>query len=55
MNGENNVEEKLAIENYESVISKTNDENVKYILKRIILDERLHIEIFKNLYNQMKY
>lgn len=46
--------EELAIRNYEKIIDKTDDENVKHILKRIILDERLHIEIFSKLYNQTK-
>ena len=46
--------EELAIQNYEKVIAKTNDENVRHILKRIILDERLHIEIFSKLYGECK-
>lgn len=44
--------EELAIQNYERIISKTNDEQVIHILKRIILDERLHIEIFSKFYQQ---
>ncbi len=46
--------EELAIRNYERVIEKTSDECVKHILRRIILDERLHIEIFSKLYGQAK-
>lgn len=46
--------EKQAILNYEKIITKTTDENIKHILKRIILDERLHIEIFQKLYGQAK-
>ncbi len=46
--------EELAIQNYEKIIEETEDENVKYILKRIILDERLHIEIFSKLYQEEK-
>lgn len=42
--------EELAIQNYEKVIEKTSDEHVRHILRRIILDERLHIEIFSKLY-----
>lgn len=46
--------EELAIQNYENVIAKTTDEHVKHILRRIILDERLHIEIFSKLYGECK-
>ena len=45
--------EKLAIKNYESLINETTDENVIHIIKRIILDERLHIEIFEKIYDQL--
>lgn len=44
--------EKLSIERYEKIIEKTTDEHVIHILKRIILDEQLHIEIFSKLYQQ---
>ncbi len=46
--------EELAIQNYQKVIEKTKDEHVRHILKRIILDERLHIEIFSKLYSECK-
>ena len=46
--------EELAIQNYEKVIEKTTDEHVRHILRRIILDERLHIEIFSKLYGECK-
>lgn len=46
--------EELAIQNYEKVIARTNDEHVRHILKRIILDERMHIEIFSKLYGECK-
>lgn len=52
---QNNIfNEQVAIRNYEKIILKTNDENVKHILKRIILDERIHIEIFTKLLEQIK-
>lgn len=50
---DNIYEEETAIKNYEKIIAKTTDENVKHILKRIILDERVHIEIFTKLLNQI--
>mgnify|MGYP001102517944 CR=1 FL=1 len=46
--------EELAIKNYEKIIIQTDDEYVKYILKRIILDEKLHIQVFMKLYSQVK-
>ncbi len=49
---DNIFQEELAIKNYEKIISKTNDINVKHILKRIVLDERVHIEIFTKLLEQ---
>lgn len=51
---DNIYQEEAAIRNYEKIILKTNDENVKHILKRIILDERIHIEIFAKLLEQTK-
>lgn len=51
---DNIFQEEMAIKNYERIILKTNDENIKYILKRIILDERVHIEIFTRLLEQIK-
>lgn len=51
---DNIFQEKMAIKNYEKIIAKTSDENVQYILKRIILDERVHIEIFTKLLEQIK-
>ena len=51
---DNIYQEEIAIRNYEKIIEKTKDENVGHILKRIILDERVHIEIFTKLLNQMK-
>ncbi len=46
--------EELAIKNYEKIIIGTDDEYVKYILKRIILDEKMHIQVFMKLYSQVK-
>jgi bacterioferritin len=45
--------EKAAIKNYEKIISIADDKYVISIIKRIILDERLHIEIFEKLYQQL--
>lgn len=45
--------ERIAIKNYEALINETNDEHVIHIIKRIILDERLHIEIFEKIYQQL--
>lgn len=51
---DNIFQEEVAIKNYEKIIAKTKDKNVKYILKRIILDERIHIEIFTKLLEQTR-
>lgn len=51
---DNIFQEEMAIKNYEHIILKTQDESVKHILKRIILDERVHIEIFMRLLEQTK-
>lgn len=50
---DNIFNEEVAIRNYEKIIATTADNNVKHILKRIILDERIHIEIFTNLLKQI--
>lgn len=41
--------EQMAIENYEKLIKVIDDKYIKELLKRIILDEKIHIEIFKKL------
>ena len=46
--------EKNAIKNYELHKRLINDKNIKKILERIILDEKKHVEIFENLYNNLK-
>lgn len=44
----NNIQsEQQAIKNYEKLIEYTNDENIKKLIERIILDEKSHIEVFK--------
>lgn len=45
--------EKQAIRNYQQLILETDDENIKKIFKRIILDEELHVEIFEKIYCQL--
>ena len=42
--------EQNAILNYESLIAVISDEAVCNVLRRIILDETLHLEIFEKLY-----
>lgn len=50
----NNIQEEYrAIRNYENLIECTNDECIKKLLERIILDEKAHIEVF-NLIMQSK-
>lgn len=41
--------EKKAIYDYQRLIQVIDDKNIQAILKRIVLDEQLHMEIFKNL------
>lgn len=41
-----------AIKNYNIIINSTNDENIIKIIKRIIMDEERHIEIFTELLKQ---
>ena len=42
--------EKAAISKYQHQIAYIRDENITEILRRIILDERLHVEIFEKVY-----
>lgn len=41
--------ENKAIENYNHILTETNDENIKNIIERIIMDEKKHVEIFSKL------
>ena len=41
-----------AIRDYNRLINETNDSNIKDILRRIIVDEERHIEIFRELLRQ---
>lgn len=51
-----NIEmEKKAIRNYDEIIKETDDNYVIHLIKRIILDERLHIEIFEKIYQQLDF
>ncbi len=45
--------ESLAINDYESLYVSIGDECVKKLIERIILDEQIHLEIFKKLYLQI--
>lgn len=44
--------EVTAIKDYNRLISETNDSNIINILKRIIMDEKRHVEIFNELLKQ---
>lgn len=44
--------ETKAIENYEKHLCLINDKYIKKLLERIILDEKLHLKIFKELYSK---
>ena len=46
---QNIVGEETAILNYERTVLNLKTESVKLLLERIILDEELHIKIFKEL------
>jgi bacterioferritin len=46
--------EEKAIENYRKSISLINDKYIKKLLERIIMDEELHLNIFKDLLNNIK-
>lgn len=49
-----NIEaERNAISNYEQTILAIDNENVKSILARIILDEEVHVKIFEKLLNDL--
>jgi Mn-containing catalase len=45
--------ETKAIESYEKHLCLINDKYIKKLLERIILDEKLHLKIFKELYKNM--
>lgn len=49
---ENIKGEEKAIKQYQSHISRIKDPQVTALLKRIVLDEQLHLEIFKDLYTR---
>lgn len=44
--------EELSIQKYNELISETNDQNIKDILNRIIMDEKKHIEVLSILLKQ---
>ena len=46
--------EEQAIQNYEKLISEINDETIIYLIKRIILDERLHCKIFQQILKDLE-
>ena len=53
---ENNInEEEFAIRAYTQAIQKVNNPSLKKLLERILEDEERHLEIFKNLNNNVKF
>ena len=46
--------ETLAIKNYHLLIKAIDDRYVKQLLRRIIIDEEIHLKIFNDIYNQIK-
>jgi len=46
--------EERNIQEYNEVIEKTDNQNLKMILKRIVLDERSHLMYFKAVLNELK-
>ena len=47
--------EQIAIENYKKTICKLNNDTIKEVIKRIILDEEVHIETFKVLLDYVTF
>lgn len=45
----NIISEEIAIDNYQKLINIIDDKYIKEILNRIILDEKIHLEIFKKI------
>lgn len=49
---QNNIyAEQIAIKDYEKIIQTTDNDSLKRLIGRIIMDEQLHITIFENLLN----
>lgn len=48
-------DEKMAINNYNEIINKIDDKYVIEILKRLILDEEIHLKILKNIQNELNF
>lgn len=44
--------EEVAIKNYKNTIKEISDENITKVIERIILDEELHLKLFKELYDE---
>ena len=45
----NIISEEIAIDNYEKLANIIDDKYIKELLNRIILDEKIHLEIFRKL------
>lgn len=50
----NIIDEKKAIADYKEIIRKSNNETVKAVIARIILDEEVHIETFQYLLDNLQ-
>lgn len=48
-------DEKMAINNYNEIINKIDDKYVIEILKRLVLDEEIHLKILKNIQNELNF
>lgn len=48
-------EEKMAIDNYNEIIKKIDDKYVVEIIKRLILDEEIHLKILTNIQNELNF
>jgi len=53
---ENNIRaESIAIENYEMAINKVKNQSLKDLLRRIIEDEMRHLEVFKQIRDNVQF
>ena len=46
--------ETLAIKNYRLLIKAIDDRYIKQLLRRIIIDEEIHLKIFNDIYDKVK-
>lgn len=48
-------DEQMALEAYTKAIAKVQNKSLKELLERIVLDEKHHLEIFKNILNNVTF